>query len=55
MNKRILFSIGLIVLALSSCTVGSRRVVTEDVKVSGFDQVNFSRDFGSRALWGRQV
>lgn len=30
MNKRILFSIGLIVLLLSSCTVGSRRVVTEE-------------------------
>ena len=42
MNKRILFSIGLIVLVLSSCTVGSRRVVTEDIKVSNFDQVNFS-------------
>jgi hypothetical protein len=41
-NKRILFSIGLIVLVLSSCSVGSRRVVTEDVKVSNFDQVNFS-------------
>ncbi len=27
---------------LSSCTVGSRRVVTENVKVSNFDQVNFS-------------
>ena len=27
---------------LSSCTVGSRRVATEDVKVSNFDQVNFS-------------
>ena len=42
MNKRILFSIGLIVLVLSSCAVGSRRVVTEDIKVSNFDQVNFS-------------
>ena len=42
MNKRILFSIGLIVLVLSSCTVGSRRVVTEDVKVSNFDQIDFS-------------
>ena len=41
MNKRILFSIGLIVLLVSSCTVGSRRVVTEDVKVSNFDQINF--------------
>jgi len=42
MNKRILFSTGLIVLVLSSCTVGSRRVVTEDIKVSDFDQINFS-------------
>ena len=42
MNKRVLFSIGLIVLVLSSCTVGSRRVVTEDIKVSNFDQINFS-------------
>jgi len=41
-NKRILFSIGLIVLLLSSYTVGSRRVVTEDVKVSNFDQIDFS-------------
>lgn len=41
MNKRILFSIGLIVLVLSSCTVGSRRVVTEDVEVSNFDQIDF--------------
>lgn len=42
MNRPILFSTGLIVLVLSSCTVGSRRVVTEDIKVSDFDQINFS-------------
>lgn len=42
MKKRILFSIGLIVLLLSSCTFGSRRVVTEDIRVSNFDQINFS-------------
>jgi len=42
MNKRILFSIGLIVLLLSSCSVGSRRVVTEDIKVNSFDQIDFT-------------
>lgn len=42
MNKRVLFCIGLMALLVSSCTVGSRRVVTEDREVSGFDRVDFS-------------
>lgn len=29
MNKRVLFCIGLIALLVSSCTVGSRRVITD--------------------------
>ena len=42
MNKRVLFCIGLIALLVSSCTVGSRRVITENREVSGFDKVDFS-------------
>ena len=42
MNKRILFPIGLMVLLLSSCTVGSRRVVTDIIEVSNFDRIDFS-------------
>jgi len=41
MNRSIVFCISLIVLLLSSCAVGSRRVVTEDREVSSFDQVDF--------------
>jgi hypothetical protein len=41
MKGRLLFSIVLVVLLLSSCTVGSRRVVTDDRTVSDFDQVSF--------------
>ena len=42
MNKRVLFCLGLITLLVSSCTVGSRRVITENREVSGFDRVDFS-------------
>lgn len=42
MKKRILFAIGLTALLLSGCAVGSRRIVTEDRRVSGFDRIEFS-------------
>jgi hypothetical protein len=42
MNKRVLLCVGLMALLVSSCTVGSRRVITENREVSGFDRVDFS-------------
>jgi hypothetical protein len=42
MNRRILFAIGLIALLASSCTVGSRRVVTDTRRVRNFDRIDFS-------------
>lgn len=40
-NKRFLVTVACVVLLLSSCAVGSRRVVTSDRSVSGFDRVVF--------------
>ena len=42
MKAGMFITIGLAVLLVSSCTVGSRTVVTEERRVSGFDQVDFS-------------
>jgi len=42
MKTRILFAIGLIGLLVCGCAVGSRRVITEDRKVSNFDKIDFS-------------
>lgn len=42
MKKRFLVAIGLTVLLLSGCAVGSRRIVTEERRVSGFDRIEFS-------------
>lgn len=39
MNKRILLAIGLIVLLVSSCAIGSREVVTRTREVKDFDHV----------------
>ena len=37
-----LFAIGLLTLLFSGCTVGSRRVIIDERRVSGFNQVDFS-------------
>jgi hypothetical protein len=42
MSKRVLFCICIMALLISSCTVGSRRVITEEREVSGFDRIDFS-------------
>jgi cytoskeletal protein CcmA (bactofilin family) len=41
MDKRPLVIAACVVLLLTSCSVGSRRVVTEERKVSGFDEIVF--------------
>jgi len=41
MDKRLLAAMTCVLLLLTSCSVGSRRVVTEERPVSGFDQVVF--------------
>ena len=41
MNKRIIIVAVLVTLLVSSCTIGSRRVVTDTRKVANFDQVVF--------------
>jgi hypothetical protein len=41
MNRRVLWIMGCTLLLLSSCAVGSRRVVTSTREVSGFDQLVF--------------
>jgi len=40
-DKRFLLAVACVVLLLSSCAVGSRRVVTSERSVSGFDRVVF--------------
>jgi hypothetical protein len=42
MRKRVLFAATLIVLLLNGCAIGSRRIVTEERRVSGFDEIVFS-------------
>jgi hypothetical protein len=42
MRRRVLSAIGLIGLLLCGCTVGSRRLITEDTEVGSFDKVYFS-------------
>ena len=41
-KRRVFFALLLSVLLLSGCTIGSRRVITEERAVSDFDQVEFS-------------